>query len=186
MFLERRRTEHRLPLRIDDDGGAVEQQFVVAADLIHIDERRVEAAGDLRKQLVARFPLAGVERGGGDIQKDARLLPGQLIDRVVAVELDAQDLVVEPVVLADGDADARPRDVRRLHRSGRLEVAQFVEDVVSRQQRFVLLLQDLAVLGDDRAVVQRFCGSTTPDTATIWVGWWPTRRRSIWPTNTSG
>src|SRR6202022_251926 len=107
MFLERRRAEYRLPLRIDDDRGAVEQQLVVAADLIHIDERRVEAAGDRRKQLVARFAPGGVERGGGDIQKDARILSGELIDRVVTVQFDAEDLVVEPVVLADGDADAR-------------------------------------------------------------------------------
>ena len=155
MLLECRRAEDRPAFGVDDDRGAVEEKLVVAADLVHVDERHVVARGDAREEVVARAPLAAVERRRGDVEDDFRALPRQLVDRIAAVDLRAEDFVVEPEVLADGDAGADAGDARRRRLCGRLEVAQLVEDVVRRQQRFVLLEDDLAVARDDRGVVQR-------------------------------
>ena len=78
-----------------------------------------------------------------------------MIDRVVAVEFCAEDFIVEPEVFADADRSARAGDVDDLRRAPRLEVAQLVENVVSRKKNFVLLKDDSSVLREDGSVVQR-------------------------------
>ena len=156
VLLECRRAENRLPFFIDHDRRAVEEQLVVAAHLVHIHERNVVARGDAREKIVTRAPLAAVERRRGNVQDDLRPLPRQLVDRIAAVDFRAEDFVVEPEILADGDACFDAGDVDDTNAASRLEVAQLVEDVVSRQQRLVLLMHDPAVLCDERRVVQRF------------------------------
>ena len=111
MFLERRRAVDRLSFGVDDDRGAVEEQLVIAADLIYIDKRDAVTRGDAREELISRAPLAAVERRRRDIQDDFGALSRQLVDRIAAVDLRAEDLIIEPELLADGDSGADARDV---------------------------------------------------------------------------
>ena len=100
VLFERWRAEDRFSVAIDDDGRSVEEQLVVATDLIHIDERDVVAHGDLREEVVTRFSLSSIERRGRDVEKNLRPLPRQLIDGVIAIQLRAQDFIIEPEVFA--------------------------------------------------------------------------------------
>ena len=104
MLFEPRRAEDGASLRVDHDRRTVEQQLVVSANLIHIDKRRLVALCNIGEEVEADLPLSGVERRGGDIEENPRILSRQLIDGVVAVNVDAEDFVVEPEVLADADA----------------------------------------------------------------------------------
>src|SRR5256885_11589449 len=111
MLLERGRAENRLAARIDHDRRAVEEELVVAADLVDVDERRAVAAGDAREELLARLPPASGGRRRRNVEEDLGALARQLVDRVLAVEPRAANLVVEPEVLADRDAGAHARDL---------------------------------------------------------------------------
>jgi hypothetical protein len=153
---EGRRAVDRVALPVDDDRRAVEEQFVVAAHLVHVDERHLVAPSNGREDVVAGLSLAGVEGGGGDVEDDVDVLPRQVVDRIPAVELRAEDLVVEPEVLADEDPDTAAGQVDRFRAAARLEVALLVEDVIRRQQAFLLRVDDRSAVGDDGRVVDRF------------------------------
>src|SRR5207302_7387561 len=115
----------------------------------------VVTRGDAREKIVTRAPLAAVERRGGNVEDDFRSLTRQLVDRIAAVDFRAENFVVEPEVLANGDTRLHARDADDADAASRFEVTQFVKDVVRRQQRFLLLENDLAVPRHDGSVVQR-------------------------------
>ena len=74
------------PWRIQRQAAPVEDQFVVAADLVHVHERARRAPGVLARSAVAHALLAHVKGRGGDIEQQGRALRGQLGHRVAVVE----------------------------------------------------------------------------------------------------
>ena len=122
----------------DDQRVAVEDQLVLPADLVAVEDRRLRLGGppaDQRQPQVVLGPL--VRRGvGGADEVDAHL-PG-----------DAARTALDPEVLADGqrDVDAVQPDDRQL--GARHEVPGLVEDAVVGQV-------PLVVAGDDLAAVEQ-------------------------------
>lgn len=82
----------------------------------------------------------------------------EISDRVVVIEPARNHLFVVPQILADGEADGLVSDAdeigSRLGRA-RLEITAFVENVVSGQERFKVLGDDLAVAKQGHGVTQR-------------------------------
>src|SRR6266571_3416512 len=128
MLLERRSAKDRFSFAVDDNRRAIEKKLVVAADLIHVNERNAISPCDLGEKLVSRFALAGVERRGRDVEENLSALARELVDRIVAIELGAEDFVVEPEVFADADGGALAGDLDDLRCASRFEVTQLIED----------------------------------------------------------
>ncbi len=117
----------------EDDGVAVEDEFVVGADLVDVDEGFVEGLGLGGEELEAEIVLAHDERRSRAVDEDVCAGLAEVGDGVLVVEATGDQSLVVPKVLADGDAELEAvegDDVAR--RGGGLEVAGLVEDVVGR------------------------------------------------------
>ena len=127
----------QVALGVERQRAAVEDQLVLAADLVHVHERRVGVGGARRQHLLAVRGLAAVVRRAVDVD-------GQL---GAAVGLHGERAVGAPDVLADADADLDAADRRRARGVGlvaRREVAGLVEDGVVGQQPLAVRAEDLA------------------------------------------
>ena len=133
------------PRRVEDERSAIEDQLVLAADAIDVDQ-----------------PAAGVGRPGGQ-----HLLPLADAVEVVGRGVDVDDqfgaggglggdgTLRVPRVLADRYADADPADAEQLGGAGpRSEVALLVEDGVVGQFLLVVDATNFAAGADGRRVVQ--------------------------------
>ena len=140
---ERRHLAGERAVGVDDEGGAVEDELVLAADLVEIDERQ---------------PALG-HAGGGDV--DALVGLAAPVGRAVRDEEDlaaglgdALDDLVAPDVLADRDADAHAADHHRPGQRARREHALLVEDAVVRQIDLEAQRRDLAAVEQRIGVVE--------------------------------
>ena len=122
-------------LGVEHQRAAVEDQLVLAADLVDVDERRVAVGRPGGEHPLAVGGLAAVVRRGVDV--DGELGP--------AVGLHGERTVGAPDVLADADADVDAADHVQLQRVGlaaRREVAGLVEHGVVRQQALAVGAED--------------------------------------------
>jgi hypothetical protein len=137
---------------------AVEDQLVVAADLVDVDQRLVEAADLFAEELEAEVVFADDERAGAGV--DQKLSAGgvQVGDRVLVIEPPGDQFLVVPEVFADRQARGQVADANEvfglIDRAG-LEIAGFVEDVVCGQQGLEVAGVDLAVAQEGDRIVQR-------------------------------
>ena len=123
--------------------AAVEDQFVLAAHLIDIDEGQAAFDDAIDAQLHPDVGLADLVGRAVGHQQDLAAGLG-----------DAFDDVGRPHILADRHADAHAlEDERSRHRAGR-EHALLVEHAVVRQVDLVALADDLALVEADDGVVQ--------------------------------
>ena len=102
---------------VEDEGGAVEDEGVVAADLVDHDDEGIVAAGEGGEHVLAHLALAAPVGRGGDVEDDAgrRVDVGlgdlfvpfahELVDGVDGVEAAGPEALVVPRVLADGDGE---------------------------------------------------------------------------------
>ena len=127
---------------IHGEAGAVEDQFVVAAHLIHVHDRQTEAAGHRGEDLAAQRPLTLVVGRSVDGDDDAGAGVREFIHRVPPVQRPFPELLVVPGVLADGEGNGQAADFDHRLLFGGTEVARLVEDVVGRQQHLVLAEDD--------------------------------------------
>ena len=140
--------------RVDGEGRAVEDQLVVAADLVAEQDRDAVEPRERRHHLASLRRLADVERRGRAVRDEPRARRHELaggIDRVVEH--------LGPGVLAHRHAEPREAAARR-HRAplrGRHEVALLVEDVVGREERLGLGCHAHAAAQQHRGVRER-CG----------------------------
>ena len=144
---ELRAAGEQVALGVERQRAAVEDELVLAADLVHVHERRVGVGGARRQHLLAVGGLAAVVRRAVDVD-------GQL---GAAVGLHRQRTVRAPDVLADRDADVDAADDVQLERIGlvaRREVAGLVEHGVVRQQPLAVRAEDLAAGAHGRRVEQ--------------------------------
>src|SRR5918996_2619259 len=137
----RSRDDHALV--VEDDGVAVEDQLVLAADRIAEREiRRIVArAGD--EHLLALAVLADVERGCRDVADQLRAGEREVGRRRPRL----------PDVLADRRSDQRPPVLEQEEVATRREVAILVEDAVVGEEALAVDRLHLAV-GADRARVE--------------------------------
>ena len=100
---ERRRGRDHVSFRIHRKTGAVENNLVVASDLIDHDRRDLVPPHHGAEHLFAQFPFAQVERRAIDADDHAGALLHQLVDRIAPVEPMRPELFVVPGVFADGE-----------------------------------------------------------------------------------
>ena len=122
----------------DDETRSIENELVVAADLVHHRNRNLKPAGDGLKHLETHLALAHVIRRGGNVDEQVHSLGGKFLHRVALVKFAVPKLLVVPDVLADGDRHARAVDLVDRLAFRRLKVAPLVEDIVGRQKHLAL------------------------------------------------
>ena len=112
------------------EGGTVEYQLVVAADLVDEDERHAVAPGQVGDHVAAIGALVHVPRGRREVQHQLCARARELARRVdiVAEQLD-------PPVLAHRESDAALAERDRLAPLGAAEEALLVEHVVAGKER---------------------------------------------------
>ena len=127
-LLKRRQLRRDRKVAVQHEGRAVEHQFVLAADLIEIDQRK-RAFGDARHR--DRKPdialVARVRRAVRHNQDLGAGLSETLDDVFVVLGL------LKPDILADGNADADAADRERAGGGPAREQTLFVEHAVVRQ-----------------------------------------------------
>ena len=89
---------------VEHDAVAVEDQFVVSAHLVHIDQRLAEPA-DLRgEQFQAEVVLADDERASAGVDQNLCAGGVQIGDRVLVIQPAGDQLLVVPQIFADRQA----------------------------------------------------------------------------------
>jgi hypothetical protein len=134
------------------EGGAVEDQLVLPAHLVDIEQRQPVALAGAAEDPVALRTLADVGRAGVDRDDQVRRRIGQTAEGVEGVVLR----LVVPAVLADQQAHLHAGHAQHAgHVGAGLEVAALVEDVVGGQQLLGVAQQHLTGLQHQQGVVQR-------------------------------
>ena len=144
-FTKVRELEGERAIGVQAERRAVEHKLVLAADLVHIDERQIAFGdarhGDVESNLVL---VAGIRRAvGHDHQLGTGL--GEAFDHVLVVAPFGPD------VLADGNAEAHTAEIDRPGRRPRREDAALVEHAIVRQVHF-------ETHGGDGAAVEQAAG----------------------------
>ena len=137
---------------LDGEGGAVEDQFVLAAELVGVEHRQAALDHLPDHHLLAHVDLAAVVGRAVRHEQDLRAAFGQRL----------ADAEIAPDVLADRDAEPHAAEIDRpRHVRAGLEHALLVELAIVRQVDLEALGDDLAAVGDDDGVVRpllRFSG----------------------------
>ena len=131
------RLGHQFASRIDHHAAAVEDQLIIAADLIHVDYRQGEFPCPIGEQALACLDLVEGEWRRREVEDCVRALLCQRAKRVEAIS-ESQRAFGTPEVLADCNAEFRFTKSCDVRIGAGLEVASLIEDVIRGQQRFVM------------------------------------------------
>ena len=131
---------------------SVEDKLVIAADQIGVNQGHLEPPGDGAEHGASFDRLASLKRGSAQVEQEVDAGPGQFVERTASVKITGQ-ILRGPEVFADRDTGPPSCNVGDGHLGGGFKVAALVEDVISRQERFVRGGQAASVLQDHRAVV---------------------------------
>ena len=129
---------------VECQAAAVEDQVVVAAELIDVHDRHVMLPRHAAEHLFAAPVFADRERRCRQIDDRVGARADQLFDRIVVVAAALPEVAIVPDVLADADAEPASAELEDLRAVVRLEVAVLVEHVVGGQQRLAKPLSDAA------------------------------------------
>ena len=132
----------------EGDAGAVEDERVVAADLVDIDDRALVVQSDGTEHAEAEEAFVYGERGGGEIDEDAGALGDEFGDRIAGVHGGGPEGFIVPDVFADGDAELFLGEAVDVLFFAGLEIAGFVEDVVGGEKHFGLFEDDAAFVDE--------------------------------------
>ena len=154
VFLEAFGTGEEPPLRVESRAAAVENQVVIAAHLVHHHQRQAVFLGGVGEHLLAQHLFPHGERRCGEIDDGLGAGLRENLDGIVVVAAALPEIAVVPDVFADADPQLAAIQLQDLRLRGRLEVAVFVEDIVSGQQRLVENRPGLAVSQQHGAIEQ--------------------------------
>ncbi len=144
---EHRRAFQQRSVGVDDEAATVEDQIVLAAHLVDVDQRRVHFGRAAYREVEARVGLAFLVWRAVHGEQQVDVLLGEFGHRAAVL----------PDVLADGHADAGAVHVEDDGFVAGAEDAEFVEDAVVRQEVLVVSGPYHAVVQYDEAVA-RFGG----------------------------
>ena len=152
---------------VENDAGSVEDQAVVAADLIHHRNRNLVLARDRGQHVAAHFAFADPERRRGNVQNNVAARAYQRVDRIHRVQAFGPEELIVPGIFADGKRHAASAEGKQILAFCRSEIAHLVEHVVSGQKHLRLQKRDFAVLQQRRRIHDglasfRFSGSDQP------------------------
>ena len=153
IFLELFARGNQPALRVQDHAVTVEDELILSADRVGVDDVGIVLPCAPGEHLQALFALALVIRRGVDRDDDlgacAALGPGGAVS--------------EPDVLADVHTDVDAPDRDDGIPLARFEVAVLVKDPVVRKKHFVIHMDEPAVMHDRRRVGDAFVGVHEPD-----------------------
>ena len=133
------------PIAVDHQRGPVEDELVLPADQVDVDDRAAGLARPLGQHQLAPAHLARVVGRAVDVDDELGAGPPSGGDRAVG----------HPRVLADGQGDPHAADAEQLGRPGAgREVALLVEDLVVRQPLLAIGADDPAVGAHGHGVEQ--------------------------------
>ncbi len=153
IFFERFGAGDDFAVRGHGEACAIEDELIVSADHVDVDEREAEALGGGAEDVFAFVTLADIPRRGVDGNDDLRAFVHEFFDWVALIAAVLPELLIVPAVFADGEGDFGAGQFEDFLRCARKEIAGFVEDVVVREQHFDLLKYDAAVLEDGGGVL---------------------------------
>ena len=139
---------HREPTGpVHGPSRAVEDEIVVAAELIDRQHRQAVLLGVLRQNLQMPIVLAEHKRARRGIHDQFGSGLNQFSHRVgpARVPIAAPDIIAAPEILADAQANLKPVDFDDSGGVARAEVAVLIEHVIRRQQPLVVPRQLFAV-----------------------------------------
>ncbi len=126
--------------------GTIEDQRVVAADLIDVNDRAVVVDSCGTKHTKAKEAFFDGERRSGNVDENASALLDQFGDGVAGVHRRGPERFVVPDVFANGDAELLLVETVDVLFVARLKIAGFVEDIVGRKKHLGLFEDDAAFM----------------------------------------
>src|SRR5262245_41178753 len=115
--------------------AAIEPEIVVAAALIHVDNRDAVLGRHAAQHLFALGVFADRKRRGREVDDRLSASSYQLLNRIVVIAAALPEVSVVPDVFTDRDPKPAAAEVQRLRIVEGFDVSIFVEDVVCREQR---------------------------------------------------
>lgn len=138
---------------VADEAAAVEDELVVAADGVDVDDGAAEGAGGVGDEGLADVAFVVVPGARGEVDHEVAFLGRELAGGIdAAIELTRAEGGVRPDIFADGDANAAAGVFDDERAGGGFEVAVFVEDIVGRQEALVGGGDDLAAMNEGGGV----------------------------------
>ena len=122
--------------RIHGDRVPVENELIVTADGVAIKDGPLVSARERRHHFITNRRFMQRERRRAQVENYVSALFDQTSSWFAVIKR-AGEVMFGPNILANGDADFFPVQVERLDPRGRLEIAVLIENIVSRQKRFV-------------------------------------------------
>ena len=144
-----------MPGKAERAAAAVENEVVVPAELIDVDDRHAVLGGHAREHLFAFRVLADRKRRRGKVDDRFGANSNELLDRIVVVPTPLPEVAIVPHVFTDADAEPSSGNFQRLRAVERLEVPILVEDVVGREKRLSKTMFDGTVAEKRRGIEQR-------------------------------
>ena len=138
VFLERLRLRDHLSVGRNHQARSVEDQAVVAPDLVHHRDRNFLILCDGRQHVAAQFALAQPKRRRGNVEHEVSAGADQFFDRIDAIQPPVPEALVVPGILTDGQSHLLAAKAEQLLALGGSEVAHLVEDVIGGQQHLRL------------------------------------------------
>src|SRR5579863_879671 len=147
-----------IAVRVEGQAGAVENEAVIAANLIDVDDGDFVMAREGAQHVSAEIAFVEIVGRGRNIDKDSSSLPDQFGDGIALVEALRPKLFVVPTILANGDAELLAGVFEIGLRARGLEIAGLIENVVSGEKHFALAEGDFAVAKKRGAIGGGFAG----------------------------
>ncbi len=152
VFFKRARLRGNFAFSGESHAGAIKDQAVIAADLIHVNDGTAMVDSDGAQHLKPQASFVDGVRRGGDIQKNGSSLRDDFGDGVAIIAAIGPEILIVPDVFANGDAQllvSEPIDGLSI---SRLKIADFIENVVGGQKHFALL-ENHSAFADERGFI---------------------------------
>ncbi len=137
IFFEAFGARQEAALGVEGATSAIEDQIVIAANLIDVGEGKAVAARHLPEHALAQFLLACGERRRRKIENGVGAGLDKDLDGVFVVAAPLPEISVVPDILADTHAKAAAVPFEHLRAVRGLEVTVLIEDVVSGKKGLV-------------------------------------------------
>ena len=138
VLLERLRLRDYLSIGRNHQARSVENQAVVAPDLVHHRDRNFLILRDGREHVAAQFALTQPKWRGGNVEHEVAAGSNQFFDRVDAIQTLVPETLVVPGILTDSQSHLVAAKAEQLLALGGSEVAHLIEDVIGGQQHLRL------------------------------------------------
>src|SRR5262249_47441406 len=99
---------------IESATSSIENQIVVASDLVYVGDRQSVFLGHVPEHLLSEDLLAGLEGGSGKVQNGLGAGPGQRLDGIVVIPAALPEIAVVPDVLTDAHSQTESLPIQDL------------------------------------------------------------------------